>query len=132
MKIVIDTNVLVSAIFFGGHPRELLEHLVFHRLDAYASNEIITEYRETVEQLSKKYSERPGIIPLTTIISAMKLIEPLLHIDVCRDPDDNKFIECAVEARCVYIVSGDKDLLSLSSYNDIEIVTVSEFLARFF
>ena len=48
---------------------------------------------------------------------------------VCRDPDDNKFIECAIDGRCLYIVSGDRDLLSLTKYNDVQIVTVAKFLA---
>ena len=54
MKIVIDTNVVASAMFFGGRPRELLELLVSHRIDAYASSEIITEYQETAEELCAK------------------------------------------------------------------------------
>ena len=50
-------------------------------------------------------------------------------MELCRDPDDDKFIECADDAKCVYIVSGDKGLLSLKKYKDIEIVTVADFMA---
>ena len=132
MKIVIDTNVIASAIFFGGRPKELIEHLVYRRVDAYASTEIISEYRETIEELSERYSNRPNNIPLTDILFAMKMVEPTTHVDICRDPDDNKFIDCAIDGGCIYIVSGDKDLLSLKSYGDIEIVTVSEFLTKYF
>ena len=46
-------------------------------------------------------------------------------------PDDNKFIECAVDAKCLYIVSGDKDLLSLGSYDKVQIVTVTEFFRQY-
>ena len=132
MKIVIDTNVIASAIFFGGRPKELIEHLVYRRVDAYASTEIISEYRETIEELSERYPNRPNNIPLTDILFAMKMVEPTTHVDICRDPDDNKFIDCAIDGGCIYIVSGDKDLLSLESYGDIEIVTVSEFLTKYF
>ncbi len=132
MKIVIDTNVIASAIFFGGRPKELIEHLVYRRVDAYASTEIISEYRETIEELSERYPNRPNNIPLTDILFAMKMVEPTTHVDICRDPDDNKFIDCAIDGGCIYIVSGDKDLLSLKSYGDIEIVTVSEFLTKYF
>ena len=55
MKIVIDTNVVALAIFFGGKPRELLEMLVSKELEAYASSEIVDEYRETVEELQDRY-----------------------------------------------------------------------------
>lgn len=132
MKIVIDTNVIAVAIFFGGRPKELIEHLVYRRVDAYASTEIISEYRETIEELSERYPNRPNNIPLTDILFAMKMVEPTTHVDICRDPDDNKFIDCAIDGGCIYIVSGDKDLLSLESYGDIEIVTVSEFLTKYF
>ncbi len=130
MKIVIDTNVIASAIFFGGRPKELLENLLLQRFDAYVSPDIVCEYKETIEELCSRYPKKPENIPLTTILSSMKMIQPTTHIEVCRDPDDNKFIECAHDAKCLYIVSGDKDLLSLKSYKKIEIVTVSDFLSR--
>ncbi|MBR5368270.1 MAG: putative toxin-antitoxin system toxin component, PIN family [Lachnospiraceae bacterium] len=131
MRIVIDTNVVASAIFFGGRPRDLMEKLLLQRFEAYASPDIINEYKETIEELCDRYPQRPENIPLTTILSSMKMIQPTTHIEVCRDPDDNKFIECAHDAKCLYIVSGDKDLLSLKSYREIEIVTVSDFLSKY-
>ena len=131
MKIVIDTNVIASAIFFGGKPRELLGMVVNQDLQAFASPEIVTEYQETVDELCTKYPGKPTRLPLTLIISAMKLVDPATRIPVSPDPDDYKFIECAVDAKCLYIVSGDKDLTSLKNYQDIQIVTVAEFLAQY-
>ena len=130
MKIVIDTNVVASAIFFGGKPRDLLEMLVNKKLEAYASSEIVDEYKETIEELQDRYQGKSINIPLTAIVSAMNIIAPTSHVDVCRDPDDNKFIECAYDAKCIYIVSGDKDLLSVKKYKNVKIVTVAEFLSR--
>ena len=131
MRIVIDTNVIASAIFFGGLPRELIEHLVKRELSAFASPEIINEYQETIKELSSKYSKKTPIFPLNTIISSIRLIDPVSDVQVCRDPDDDKFISCALDAKCVYIVSGDKDLLSIRKYKNIEILTVSEFLSKY-
>lgn len=131
MRIVIDTNVIASAIFFGGLPRELIEHLVKRELSAFASPEIINEYQETIKELSYKYSKKTPIFPLNTIISSIRLIDPVSDVQVCRDPDDDKFISCALDAKCVYIVSGDKDLLSIRKYKNIEILTVSEFLSKY-
>ena len=51
---------------------------------------------------------------------------------MCRDKDDNKFLECASQAKCIYIVSGDKDLLSIEKFEDIEIINVAQFFERFF
>ena len=52
-------------------------------------------------------------------------------IHVCRDPDDDKFISCAVDGKCIYIVSGDNDLLAMEAFDGIEIITVADFLKRF-
>ncbi len=60
----------------------------------------------------------------------MNIIEAKTDVNICRDPDDNKFIGCAVDAKCLYIVSGDKDLLELGAYEDVEIITVAEFMDR--
>lgn len=130
MKIVIDTNVVASAIFFGGRPRQLLEMLLNKELESFVTQEIIEEYKETVDYLKNKYSSKPLQIPLTHIISACQLIESNTVVKVCRDPDDDKFISCAIDAKCVYIVSGDKDLLTVKEYKDTEIITVAEFFER--
>ena len=127
MRIVIDTNVIASGIFFGGKPKMLLEMVVTRRLDAFVSEEILLEYQETVEELCSRYPSRPHQLPLAHIMSSMNMIDPHTSIQVCRDPDDDKFIECAVDAQCIYIVSGDKDLLAVGQYDGVKIVTVAEF-----
>ena len=131
MRIVIDTNVIASAMFFGGKPRALLEMVVTKELEAYASEEIVVEYKETAEELQSRYPGKSLQLPLGIIIAAMKLIAPVSHVRVCRDPDDDKFIACAVDAKCLYIVSGDKDLLAVKHYQDVQIVTVAEFLEQY-
>ncbi len=131
MKIVIDTNVVASAIFFGGRPRQLLEELFLKNIEAVASPEILTEYKETFEELRSRYPDKPVQIPMTQIAASCKVVTPTQNFHVCRDPDDDKFIDCAVEGKCIYIVSGDKDLLSLEHFHDVEIITVAEFLSRY-
>lgn len=64
MRIVIDTNVIASGIFFGGKPKMLLEMVVTRRLDAFVSEEILLEYQETVEELCSRYPSRPYQLPL--------------------------------------------------------------------
>ncbi|MBR2215102.1 MAG: putative toxin-antitoxin system toxin component, PIN family [Selenomonadaceae bacterium] len=132
MNIVIDTNVIVSAIFFGGLPKKLVEMLLTHEFEAYASSEILKEYNRSVNKVHKRYPQKPMRFNLRDISSACHTITPASVISVCRDPDDDKFIECAVDANCIYIVSGDKDLLSLEKYADIKILTVSDFLEEYF
>ena len=130
MKIVIGTNVVASAVFFGGKPRELLEKLLLHDFDAYISKEILEEYQETIDYLRRQYPTKKISVSLTQIAFACKMIEPKTKVEVCRDPDDNKFIECAIDSKSLYIVSGDKDLLSIENYHNVEIVTVAAFFRR--
>ena len=130
MRIVIDTNVIASGIFFGGKLKKLLEMVVARRLESFATEEILLEYQETVEELCSRYPSQPHQLPLAHIMSSMKMTEPKAGIQVCRDPDD-KFIECAVNAQYIYIVSGDKDLLTVNRYNGIKIVTVADFFNKY-
>ena len=131
MNVVIDTNVIASAMFFGGRPRQLLELLMNHRIHAYVTQEIINEYQDTSNELISRYPNKPVLLPLNLIIKECHLIESQSKITVCRDPDDDKFLECAIDSKCLYIVSGDKDLLSIKNYRDVQIVTVADFLNLF-
>jgi len=131
MRIVIDTNVVASGIFFGGKPKRLLELVVSESMEAFVSDEIITEYQETLDELCSRYPRKPHQLPLNKIVSSMNIIRPTSQIKICRDPDDDKFINCAIDARCVYIVSGDKDLLSVERYGNVKIITVSEFFENY-
>lgn len=128
MRIVIDTNVVASAVFFGGVPKKLIQELFNGSFEAYVSEEIVQEYFETYEALHRKYEEKGNPDFLKKIIEKSNIVVPRNEVHVCRDPDDDKFISCALEGKCIYIVSGDKDLLSLEKFDDIQIVKVSDFL----
>jgi len=131
MRIVIDTNVIISGIFFGGNPSRLIELVYQGDLTAVASPEIVNEYEATAHALLEKYHGKEIGPLLTSIISHIEIIEVSRQIKVCRDPDDDKFVECAVDGKCLYIVSGDKDLLSIKNFDAVEILTVTEFFERF-
>lgn len=130
MRIVVDTNVIASAIFFGGKPYLLLHYIMEGRVDVVASKEIVDEYEEIVLRLKQKYPRIDTRIPLQELLSKFEIIRVSSDIQASRDPDDNKFISCAVDGKCLYIVSGDDDLLSVGNYGDVEILTVAEFLSR--
>ncbi len=100
------------------------------RVDVVASKEIVDEYEEIVLRLKQKYPRIDTRIPLQELLSKFEIIRVSSDIQASRDPDDNKFISCAVDGKCLYIVSGDDDLLSVGNYGDVEILTVAEFLSR--
>ena len=130
MRIVIDTNVIASAVFFGGKPYQLLHYIMEGRVVVVASKEIVDEYEEIVLRLKRKYPEIKTKIPLPELLARFELIRVSSDIRVSRDPDDDKFISCAVDGKCLYIVSGDDDLLTIGNFRDIEILTVADFLNR--
>ncbi|MBO4440086.1 MAG: putative toxin-antitoxin system toxin component, PIN family [Spirochaetaceae bacterium] len=130
MKIVLDTNVIISAIFFGGLPEQIIKCLFDGKFSVFASPQIVQEYLETYTAIHKKYADKGNSAVLQKIIEKSTIIEPKHKISICRDSDDDKFISCALEGKCLYIVSGDNDLLSLGKIENVEIITVSDFLKK--
>ncbi len=131
MRIVIDTNVLISGVFFGGFPRKVLSSVVAGEMTACATAEIINEYETIVHEMIDRKQGHISKNILTPLITAMEIIEPITQIEICRDPDDNKFLGCAKDSRALYIVSGDKDLLVIEKYENIQIITAKEFCEKY-
>lgn len=131
MRIVVDTNVLISGVFFGGFPRKILSSIVSDKITACATAEIINEYEEIVQEMVDRKQGHINKAILTPLIKAMEIIEPVSQIEICRDPDDNKFLECAKDSRALHIVSGDKDLLVIEKHENIQIVTAKDFCEKY-
>lgn len=131
MRIVVDTNVLISGVFFGGFPRKILSAIVRKKITACATAEIINEYEEIVQEMIDRKQGHINRTILVPLIRAMEIIEPVTHIEICRDPDDNKFLECAKDSYALYIVSGDKDLLVIEKYENIKIMTAKDFCEKY-
>ncbi len=130
MRIVVDTNVIASAVYFGGKPYDLLKLIMEEKVSAIASKEIVDEYEEILARLQHKFPKLSKSIPFQEIVGKLTVIKVSSDIRICRDSEDDKFISCAVDGRCIYIVSGDNDLLSLKDYDGIEIITVAQFFER--
>ena len=131
MRIIIDTNVLVSAVFFDGLPEKLVDLVLTGTVALVVSDDLLNEYKATIQDMLSKAAKFSPRFSLTPLLEHSVKIKPKSKIQICRDRDDDKFIVCAVDGNCEYIVSGDKDLLSLHSYKNINIVTVRDFLKMF-
>ena|SRR5574344_535088 len=127
MKIVLDTNVLVSGIFWGGVPEKILELAMSGEVEIYATEEILNEYFRIIERIGKKDKDLCSQWKML-LIQIVKIVEPVKRIKLCRDPKDDMFLECAVSSGSEYIVSGDDDLLSLKMVDDVRIVTAKRYL----
>ena len=131
MKTVVDTNVLISGIFFDGPPARILKAWLHGQLEFVVSNEILEEYLEVCERLSLRYPNIDITQILMLIVQNCHIVDPLpLPESASSDADDDKFIACALASDTKVIISGDSDLLALSSYENIQVVTPREFTDR--
>lgn len=129
LKVVIDTNVFISS-FFGGVPREIINLWKKGEIVLCLSQEIIEEYLEVLNRLGLK--DKKEIANLTRLFaegynSIFTTKTPNIKV-VDDDPDDNKFLECAVALDSKIIISGDKHLKEIKKYIAIEIVSPKEFI----
>ena len=127
-----DTNVFVSS-FFGGNPRKIIDLWKSDDVVLCFSKAIIDEYIEVLHRLGlqneKELDELLGLFAHGYhVVFTVKT--PELHI-VEKDPDDNKFIECAVALKAAFIISGDKALTAIQDYMSIKIVNPREFLTNY-
>lgn len=132
MRVVLDTNVLLSAILFGGTPGRILAAWRAGQLELVISPDIVEEYFEIGERLSKRYSD-VDVQPILALIVQNAIIvpsNPLLE-DVCDDPDDDKFLACALTASTEIVVSGDKHLRAVSGHEGISVLTPRQFADQF-
>ncbi|HYY72293.1 MAG TPA: putative toxin-antitoxin system toxin component, PIN family [Candidatus Bathyarchaeia archaeon] len=129
IKAILDTNVVISGIFWKGVPFEILKAWQRQRFRLAMSPPILDEYRRVLEEMTKK---RPSAVlsPILELIEFhSEMVEPVRFVrTVCRDPDDDKFLEAAVAAKADYVVSGDADLLSLRNHQGIQIIRPAQFL----
>lgn len=125
-RAVIDTNVIISALGFGGKPREILSLALEKKIQAITSPVLLAELQEVV---AKKFPElRLEFKILKKIRKIFTIVHPKNIINILEDEDDNRVLEAAIEGECQYIVTGDKDLLMLISYQDIQILNPEKFL----
>jgi putative PIN family toxin of toxin-antitoxin system len=132
LKVVIDTNVFISS-FFGGIPREVIDFWKNGKITLCLSQEIIEEYIDVLNRLGLK--DKKEIQKLTRLFaesynSVFTTSTPNLNI-VEDDPNDNKFIECAVSLDSKIIISGDKHLKNIKKYIDIHILSPKEFVDKY-
>lgn len=132
MRIVLDTNVFISGIFFSGPPHRILQGWREGRVQLVLTPEILEEYRRVAEVLHGKF---PGVditrlLELVVVEAEMCQAEPLLET-VSADPDDDKFIACSLSSGSRLIVSGDKHLLDVDGYRGIEILKPRLFVDKY-
>jgi putative PIN family toxin of toxin-antitoxin system len=130
IRVVIDTNIVVSGLLFGGIPGRLIRLWKKKRILPLISKEILSEYLKVLAYPKFKLSEGEinyllyqEILPFFEVIAVKQGMQIIKE-----DPSDDKFINCALSGKAKVIISGDKHLLALKSYRNIKILSPSEFL----
>jgi len=132
LKVVLDTNVLVSGIFFSGPPAEILNAWSKGQVQFALTSEIIDEYLKVADILSNRFGGVEIGSILSLIITHSEIIQPQpLGQQICEDQDDDKFLACALSSESKIIISGDKHLLKISGYRGITIITPRAFAERY-
>jgi len=132
IRVVLDTNTLISALLFSGTASRLVPLWQSRRITVLVSKEILQEYLRVLAYPKFQLGDHEiralveeELLPFAETIRVRRRLAV-----VRRDPEDDKFLECAVAGRAEYLVTGDRDLREFGSYRGITILTVGEFLER--
>jgi putative PIN family toxin of toxin-antitoxin system len=131
MKIVFDTNVLISALITTGKPKELFKKAAQGQIQLIISKSILKEFSQVTEDPRiRKYANEDDVIGFVRVINRVaKIVNVTSQFKAVKeDPDDDIVVRTAFDGKANYIVSGDKHLLSLGTFRGIKILTVDEML----
>lgn len=125
-KVVLDTNIFISGLLYGGNCERILRLFKDEHIELLISPQTHAEVLRKLPnfRLGEDYIDRQN----TQIQTKATKVTPQIKVDVCRDPKDNMFLELTQEGKADYLITGDKDLLTLKSFKGTLIVTPKEFL----
>lgn len=127
-RVVIDTNIFISAVIFGGNPVKILELVSKQKIKLLVSRDVCAEIIVKIKNFPISevlFSNLKFILEYQTT-----KIEPKREVTVCRDPKDNMFLSLALAGKADFLITGDKDLLVIKKFHGTKIVTPKEFLAE--
>lgn len=136
IKIVNDTNVWVSSIFWRGNPYKIVKLAESGAIEVYISEDILKEIAETLSRERKLINRMESFgLSLHEILNSINHIAKFVDTkekisEIREDPDDNIILEAACASNSNYIVSGDNHLLKLNRFRGIEIINPNEFLRK--
>lgn len=131
VKVVLDTNILISSLIYGQKPQQI-ENLILDKIVIGITS--LSLLAELTDVLTKKFHFSEFRIKQTEkkIRNNFILVRPESTVKILKDDSDNRVLEAAIEGKCQYIITGDKELLSLGAFKGIKIVKVAEFLDIFY
>jgi putative PIN family toxin of toxin-antitoxin system len=130
VRIVLDTNVIISGVFFGGIPGQILSAWNAGELSIVLSAPILAEYREVGAEFTAKYGGTGFEAFAALLVMRSEVVDAPEYLPepVCADSADDKFLACALAGSAAVILSGDKHLLQVTGWHGIEILRPRAFL----
>ena len=131
MKVVLDTNCILQIVFPKACYKEVWEALIANKYTICISNEILLEYREILERRFKDALFAEDVVEAILTLPNVVQVNPSYRFNlITSDPDNNKFVDCAITAGATYIVSNDRHFAELERYEfpKVDVRTLSEFL----
>ena len=130
MRAVIDTNVLISATFWTGKPKQLLNKVRRGEVTFLTSEVLLDELKEILVRADKpfKLSEEETARVVKAVEDVAEIVKVHSRVSECRHEQDNRVLECAIDGRTEWIITGDVHLLELGFFQGVRIVTVADFL----
>lgn len=127
VRALLDTNILISALVYGGKPEQIIELILEKKVKGITSLALLAELLDTLIQ--KFHFEPQKIQQIEMLIkNNFHFVYPKKVLNIIKDEDDNRVLEAALEGKCNYIITGDKELLALKEFQNIRIVNSQEFL----
>jgi putative PIN family toxin of toxin-antitoxin system len=128
-RVILDTNVIISAYGWGGTPYRIIDLLLTDQIKNFSSLALIRELKATLAYTKLSFPIERQTHVVEVMLAKSILVDPSLTLNVIQnDPKDNRVLECALEAKADCIISGDKDHLYLRSWEGISILKITDFL----
>jgi len=125
-QVVIDTNIFISGIFWGGKPKEVIQTWRDQKITLLVSPYLVAEISEVMERFGASQKQKNSIITILTQ-NSLKIF-PQEQTGICRDSKDNFILDLCIAGKANYLVTGDKDLLALKAYIETVILKPVEYL----
>lgn len=132
IRVVLDTNIIISALVFGGKPRAVLDLIIRKKILGGISEALFNELQNVLGR--NKFELTGGYVKIATdsLLAVFEQVTPEERVSlVAADPDDNRILECAADFNADFIVTGDKHLLQIDDFRGIKIVTPADFIEKY-
>ena len=131
-NLTLDTNILVSAFISKGNEYRILRLAKLEKIKLYISLEILEEFKEVISRSKFGFSQKQINKSIKQLLSISEILITSSKLEIVKeDPDDNKILECALDGKSDFIISGDRHLLDLKEYKNIKILTSRELLEKY-